>query len=279
MKKRIYWALLISVSSLFLSGCAANQTPSKNTTQSDSPSNPSEKETTTVIPTESETKSAPQTQPETQSKTQSTPQTQPETQSETQSVPQTQPEMQSETQSVPQTQPETQSETQSVFQTQSEANFETELSVQTESPVSNSATLYIGYNGSFQEYDFECGDQASPETLIQGIADLTGWDLSLADSVTTGKGGMTVCFSSQSSLFTGPPEVQKEEFFVYDLSQLASTILGSIQTTLQNYYIDPSLGDPSNFDIYFCAENDQPIVLESLGVTIPIDQPYSGSLY
>ena len=271
MKKRIYWALLISVSSLFLSGCAANQTPSKNTTQSDSPSNPSEKETTTVIPTESETKSAPQTQPETQSKTQSTPQTQPETQS----VPQTQPEMQSETQSVPQTQPETQS----VFQTQSEANFETELSVQTESPVSNSATLYIGYNGSFQEYDFECGNQASPETLIQGIADLTGWDLSLADSVTTGKGGMTVCFSSQSSLFTGPPEVQKEEFFVYDLSQLASTILGSIQTTLQNYYIDPSLGDPSNFDIYFCAENDQPIVLESLGVTIPIDQPYSGSLY
>ena len=247
MKKRIYWALLISVSSLFLSGCAANQTPSKNTTQSDSPSNPSEKETTTVIPTESETKSAPQTQPETQSKTQSTPQTQPETQS--------------------------------VFQTQSEANFETELSVQTESPVSNSATLYIGYNGSFQEYDFECGNQASPETLIQGIADLTGWDLSLADSVTTGKGGMTVCFSSQSSLFTGPPEVQKEEFFVYDLSQLASTILGSIQTTLQNYYIDPSLGDPSNFDIYFCAENDQPIVLESLGVTIPIDQPYSGSLY
>lgn len=213
MRKRIYWALLISVSALFLSGCAANQTPSKNTTQSDSPSNNSEKETKPVMQTESESPSTPQTQPE------------------------------------------------------------------TESPVSNGATLYIGYDGSFQEYDLECGDNASPETLIQGIADLTGWDLSLADSVTTGKGGMTVCFSSQSSLFTGPPEVQKEEFFVYDLSQLASTILGSIQTTLQNYYIDPSLGDPSNLDIYFCTENDQPIVLESLGVTIPIDQPYSGSLY
>lgn len=235
MRKRIYWALLISVSALFLSGCAANQTPSKNTTQSDSPSNNSEKETKPVMQTESESPSTPQTQPETQS--------------------------------------ESPSDSHSVSQTQAETNFETE------SPVSNGATLYIGYDGSFQEYDLECGDNASPETLIQGIADLTEWDLSLADSVTTGKGGMTVCFSSQSSLFTGPPEVQKEEFFVYDLSQLASTILGSIQTTLQNYYIDPSLGDPSNLDIYFCTENDQPIVLESLGVTIPIDQPYSGSLY
>ena len=147
---------------------------------------------------------------------------------------------------------------------------------ESETPITGGATLYIGSNGSFREYHLDCGESATPDELIEGIADLTGWDLTLVDPVSTGKGGMTVCFSSQCALFTGPPEPQKEEFHMYSAEQLAATILDSIQATLQNYYIDPSLGDPSNLDIYYCMEDNQPLTLSNLGITIPMDQPYSG---
>ena len=73
----------------------------------------------------------------------------------------------------------------------------------------------------------------APEKLIQGIADLTGWDLTLAEEVTSGKGGMSVCLADTSSLFIGPPSPQKDEFHMYDAEQLAETILDSIQKTLQ----------------------------------------------
>ena len=168
-------------------------------------------------------------------------------------------------------------ETVSASEPSSVSNLTSPTYPSTESPAaSEGATLYIGSNGSFQEYHLDCEANASPDELIQGIADLTGWDLSLADSVSTGKGGMTVCFSSQSALFTGPPEVQKDEFHMYSAEQLVVTILDSIQATLQNYYIDPSLGDPSNLDIYYCMDDNQPIILDHLGITIPMDQPYSG---
>ena len=59
---------------------------------------------------------------------------------------------------------------------------------------------------------------------------------------------MSVCLSSESSLFTGPPDPQKEEFHMYDAGQLAETILDSIQKTLQKgFVLEP--GDPDALDI------------------------------
>ncbi len=140
-------------------------------------------------------------------------------------------------------------------------------------------TLYIGMNGNFVGYsvDFD-GDRATltPDFLIESIAELTGWDLTLADAVSTGKGGMTVCFSSQCSLFTGPPQPQKEDFFVYDSYQLAQTILDSIKYTLQYNFVDPILGDPSSLSIYYCMEDNEPLTLDALNITFPIDEPYEG---
>ena len=137
-------------------------------------------------------------------------------------------------------------------------------------------TLYIGMNGDFEEYPVKCGDELTPELLIAGIADLTGWDLSLADEVTTGKGGMTVSFSKACSLFTGPPDPQKEEFYVYDAETLDQMILDSIQKTLQYNFVDPVLGNPESLDIYYCMEGDQPLYLENIDVTIPMTEPYHG---
>lgn len=136
------------------------------------------------------------------------------------------------------------------------------------------AMAYIGTKaGGFTDYPIVYDGELTPELLIQGIADLTGWDLTLAEDVISGKGGMSVCLSSESSLFTGPPDPQREEFHMYDAEQLAETILDSIQKTLQEGFTLEG-GDPDALDIWYFMEGDQPLELPALGLSWPIDQPY-----
>ena len=136
------------------------------------------------------------------------------------------------------------------------------------------ATLYIGTRaGGFTEYSMAYEGELSPETLIQGIADLTGWDLTLAEPVISGKGGMSVCLSSESTLFQGPPDPQKEEFFMFGLDDLAETLLDSIQKTLQKGFTLEG-GDPDALDIWYYTEGEQPLELPGLDKSWPIDQPY-----
>ena len=136
------------------------------------------------------------------------------------------------------------------------------------------ATLYIGTKaGGFAEYPMTYEGELTPEKLIQGIADLTGWDLTLAEPVISGKGGMSVCLSSESALFNGPPDPQKDEFHVYDAGQLAEMILDSIQKTLQEGFTLEG-GDPDALDIWYYMEGEQPLELPDLGLSWPIDQPY-----
>lgn len=136
------------------------------------------------------------------------------------------------------------------------------------------ATLYIGTKaGGFNEYPMAYEGELTPEKLIQGIADLTGWDLTLAEEVISGKGGMSVCLSSKSALFTGPPDPQKDEFHMYDVGQLAETILDSIQKTLQEGFTLEG-GNPDTLDIWYYMEGEQPLELPALGLSWPIDQPY-----
>ena len=137
------------------------------------------------------------------------------------------------------------------------------------------ATLYVGTKaGGFAEYPLEYEGDLTPEVLIQGIADLTGWDLTLAEEVTSGKGGMSVCLANTSSLFVGPPDPQKDEFHMFSAEQLAETILDSIQKTLQEGFTVSGLGDPDALDIWYYAEDNQPLELPDIGRSWPIDQPY-----
>lgn len=136
------------------------------------------------------------------------------------------------------------------------------------------ATMYIGTKaGGFNEYPMAYEGELTPEKLIQGIADLTGWNLTLAENVVSGKSGMSVYLSSESSLFTGPPDPQREEFHMYDVGQLAETILDSIQKTLQESFTGEG-GDPDALDIWYYMEGNQPLELPILGLSWPIDQPY-----
>lgn len=144
-----------------------------------------------------------------------------------------------------------------------------------EPPVqSQTATLYIGTKADgFTEYALDYEGELTPEILIQGIADLTGWNLTLAEEVISGKGGMSVCLSGESALFTGPPNPQKDEFHMFDGVQLAETILDSIQKTLQEGFTGEG-GDPDALDIWYYIEGEQPLELPNIGYSWPIDQPY-----
>lgn len=136
------------------------------------------------------------------------------------------------------------------------------------------AMVYIGSKtNGFTEYPITYEGELTPEKLIQSIADLTGWDLTLAEDVISGKGGMSVCLSNESSLFTGPPDPQREEFHVYDVGQLVETILDSIQKTLQEGFTLEG-GNPDTLDIWYFMEGEQPLELPALGLSWPIDQPY-----
>lgn len=136
------------------------------------------------------------------------------------------------------------------------------------------ATLYIGTKArGFAEYPMTYEGELTPETLIQGIADLTGWDLTLAEPVVTGKGGMSVCLSEESALFQGPPDPQKEEFYMFGLDDLAETLLDSIQKTLQEGFTLEG-GDPDALDIWYFLEGEQPLALPGLDKSWPLDQPY-----
>lgn len=139
------------------------------------------------------------------------------------------------------------------------------------------ATLYVGTKaGGFAEYPMTYEGELTPEMLIQGIAKLTGWDLTLAEPVISGKGGMSVCLSSESALFAGPPEPQKDEFHMYSAEQLAETILDSIQKTLQEGFTLEG-GNPDALDIWYYMEGERPLELPDLGLSWPLEQPYQWS--
>ena len=136
------------------------------------------------------------------------------------------------------------------------------------------AVLYIGTrDAGFAEYPVTCKGGLTPEMLIAGIAELTNWDLTLAEPVTVGKGGMSVCLSEKAALFTGPPDPQKEEFHMFDAEQMAQTVLDSIQKTLQMGFVGEG-GDPDALDIYYYMEGDKPLELPVLGMSWSLEQPY-----
>lgn len=113
-----------------------------------------------------------------------------------------------------------------------------------------SASIYIGSNGSFRAYPYAGGDIVTPESLIAAMADLTGWNLDLAESITgENENSLTVCFARSCSLFTGTASAEKEAFPIYSKDQLYRQILDSICYTLQVNFsrirICPSIIVPS----------------------------------
>lgn len=143
-------------------------------------------------------------------------------------------------------------------------------------------TLYVGTaDGTFTSYaaaptalDPAADSAGVVRHLLSEMSALTGWNLDAAD-ITVGKGGVTVAWANSCALYTGPAEPQKEGFHMYGADQLAFTLLDSVKRTIQCAF---SPANPEGLDVWFCAADGSALKLDSLGVTLPIDQPYSHSL-
>ncbi len=159
-----------------------------------------------------------------------------------------------------------------------QATDTTEDSAATETATEEANTgtlLYIGTASSgFETYELTLEGDLTAEALIAGIESLTGWDLTLSDEVTMGKGGATVCFAGTGSLFVGAPASQVEAFFVYDQYQLAETILDSVKKTIQMAFTG-ELGDPDALDVYFAMDDTQPLLISAIGFSWSLEEPYS----
>ena len=141
-------------------------------------------------------------------------------------------------------------------------------------------TLYMGQAGDFTSYPTYSNLDPAEETaalvvhLLTEMNRLTGWNLDVAE-INVGKDGVTISWAGTSALFVGPPEPQAEAFHVYDASQLAFTLLDSVQYSVQRLFAPKN---PESLDVYFCGPDGGALALENLGVTLPIDQPYSHAL-
>lgn len=142
-------------------------------------------------------------------------------------------------------------------------------------------TLYVGTDGTFTSYPAAATDldpaadsAGVVKHLLSEMSALTGWNLDAA-AVTVGKDGVTVAWADTCALYTGPAEPQKEGFHMYDANQLTYTLLDSVQRTIQCAF---SPANPDSLNVWFCAADGSALKLDNLGVTLPIDQPYSHSL-
>lgn len=143
--------------------------------------------------------------------------------------------------------------------------------------LSTEYTLYVGQEGNFVPFfthsTLDPVEESSflVEHLLTEMSDLTGWNLD-ASAIYVGKGGVTISWAETSALFAGPPDPQKPGFHVYDSTQLAFSVLDSVQRTVQCAF---SPENPQALDVWFCGPDGGPLVLENLGVTLPLEDPYS----
>ena len=143
-------------------------------------------------------------------------------------------------------------------------------------------TLYVGtaddtfasYPAAATALDPAADSAGVVKHLLSELSKLTGWNLD-ASEIYVGKGGVTISWADTCALYTGPAEPQKEGFHMYDVNQLAYTLLDSVQRTIQCAF---SPANPDSLDVWFTAADGSALKLDNLGVTLPIDQPYSHSL-
>ena len=136
--------------------------------------------------------------------------------------------------------------------------------------------LYIGIKGGdFKKVPVEIESKYVyahnfDEHLLAAIADETGWKLTLANPIEDVEGGKTIEFTDDSAFAVGPPEKQKDEYFVYDNMSFTQTMLDSIQKTFDMNLTD---GNPQrSLNLYF-SQMGKDIQVEDL--TIPKDKPWN----
>ena len=145
--------------------------------------------------------------------------------------------------------------------------------------IQNQSVIYIGMNGEFSEYPVthdlkNFNDTEKTELYVESLIDemsiLTGWDLDCDISVYKTVG---VAFVDGGTLFTEPPEVQKEEFHMFSAEQMVQTILDSVKKTIQ---MNLGAENADLIEVYFSSESIDELIFPNINMYVPIDEAYTG---
>lgn len=129
-----------------------------------------------------------------------------------------------------------------------------------------SKKLMIGLSDQLKEVPYD--GENTPEALIAALAEETGWNLTLANPVTTGpdENSLAVAFAADSAIYTAPPENQKDDYHVFDAEDLIYHVLNSTaETLLQNLQIDR---------VYFTAPDGGNLDFENGGCSLYLTTLY-----
>lgn len=136
--------------------------------------------------------------------------------------------------------------------------------------------LFIGKEGDYGEYNYlyEANEQVTPDLLIEGIEDTTGWNLSLADNVEKNEDGYVIRFSKESVFYTGQDSDEENEFYIPTEEDFYKTVLDSIVETIRQYNEDKE----KSTQFYFGGPDDSDLVLKGINSTLPVSTAYNGTL-
>ena len=142
-------------------------------------------------------------------------------------------------------------------------------------------TLSIGTKDDLKNYDYIyetatpgstalTWDASNPDadTLIAILAEVTGWNLNLAEPVSVTPGSFIICFAEDSSIYTGAVDSSKADFAITDRQKLVNTILDSIVANMNTAYKE-------TLTIYFASADGSDITIPDAGITISASEPYA----
>lgn len=142
-------------------------------------------------------------------------------------------------------------------------------------------TLSIGTKDELKNYDYIyevanpgstslTWDVSNPDadTLIAILAEVTGWNLNLAEPVSVTPGSFIISFAEDSSIYTGAVDSSKPDFAITDRQKLVTTILDSIVANMYTAYKE-------SLTIYFTSADGSDISVPDAGITISASEPYA----
>jgi hypothetical protein len=122
------------------------------------------------------------------------------------------------------------------------------------------------------EYEDMEGDGYTVEEIAMGLSELTGLRFDIS-AMRNGPAGVTVDWSDDSALLTGPPEEQNEDFHFYDYDSLAWFMLDSMELSIKRNL-------PFVEEVYYTMDGGEELFLyldDPMGFSL--DTPYMGSAF
>lgn len=137
----------------------------------------------------------------------------------------------------------------------------------------NNAVLYIGENGDFGKYNWPYSGDLTPQILMEGIAETTGWNLTLDKKVTKKLDGYIICFGETSVFYTGQNITEENEFYIPEETAFYKTVLDSITKTIRE-----SFEKEDTLNLYYWGADDSDLVLTGIDKVITMDTAYEYDL-